>query len=195
MERNIIMKQIWPTIVFLMTASFFFGLIYPGIVTVINQLFCPEKSNGSLIIKNDIVIGSHLIGQEFISDKYFWSRPSAVSIPYDASRSLGSNLGAANPSLLTNINKRIAQLQELQLESDTPIPVDLVTSSGSGLDPHLSIASANYQVNRVAKARKIEEKVLYELIELTALNRQFGVLGEPRVNVIELNLSLDEISK
>lgn len=195
MDKSTISNQIWPASTLLVALSIFFGLIYPGIVTLINQSLFPVRSNGSLIIKNHKIIGSHLIGQEFASEKYFWSRPSATSIPYDGAASSGSNLSAANPILLTNVNKRISLLQQYSTSSSKPIPVDLVTSSASGLDPDISVAAAHFQVARVAKARNLDEKIVYDLIEYAKINRQFGFLGETRVNVVELNISLDEISK
>lgn len=195
MDKSTISNQIWPTCALLMSLSIVFGLIYPGIVTLVNQTLFPIKSNGSLIIKNQSVIGSHLIGQEFSNEKYFWSRLSATSIPYDGAASAGSNLSSANPILLTNVNKRISQLQQYSTSSSNAIPVDLVTSSASGLDPDISVAAAHFQVARVAKARNLDEKIVYDLIEYAKTKRQFGFLGENRVNVVELNISLDEISK
>jgi K+-transporting ATPase ATPase C chain len=194
MEKNSLLNQIWPMCTLLVLFSIMFGLVYPCLITLVNQSLFTEKSNGSLIVKNHKVIGSHLLGQQFINDKYFWSRPSAISIPYDAANSSGSNLGPANPILLTNVNKRISQLQPDLLAQSMTIPVDLVTSSASGLDPHISIAAANFQVSRVAKARNLDEKIIFELMEYAKENRQFGLLGEPRINVVELNISLDEIS-
>jgi potassium-transporting ATPase KdpC subunit len=170
------------------------GVIYPLVVTGVAQLLFPHQANGSLIIDNGKIAGSSLIGQTFDSPKYFWSRPSATSpIAYNAANSSGSNLGPLNPALTENVKARIVQLKAADDVSKMPVPVDLVTSSGSGLDPDISPASAQYQISRVAKARNIDETKIRELVAKYTRNRQFGVLGEPRVNVLELNLALDNL--
>jgi len=168
------------------------GLIYPLIVTGAAQLLFPRQANGSLIAENGKTAGSSLIGQTFSNPKYFWSRPSATSpVTYNAGNSSGSNLGPLNPALMDNVKARITQLKAADTGSKLPVPVDLVTASGSGLDPDISPAAAEYQVGRVAKARNINESEVRELVVKLTKGRQLGILGEPRVNVLELNLALD----
>lgn len=170
------------------------GVIYPLIVTGIAQLVFPCQANGSLIVNNGKTIGSSLIGQSFSSPKYFWARPSATSpMPYNAANSSGSNLGPLNPALTENVKSRITQLKAADAASKQLVPVDLVTASGSGLDPDISPASAEYQVSRVAKARNLDETKVRELVVKLTKSRQLGILGEPRVNVLELNLALDNL--
>ncbi len=170
------------------------GVIYPLIVTGIAQLVFPRQANGSLIIDNGKTVGSSLIGQSFSSPKYFWARPSATSpIAYNAANSAGSNLGPLNPALTENVKARITQLKAADAASKPLVPVDLVTASGSGLDPDISPAAAEYQVSRVAKTRNIDESEVRKLIAEYTRNRQLGILGEPRVNVLELNLALDNL--
>jgi potassium-transporting ATPase KdpC subunit len=171
------------------------GIVYPLVITGIAQLFFPHQANGSLIISSGKTIGSSLIGQSFSSPKYFWSRPSATSpIAYNAANSSGSNLGPLNPALTDGVKARIKQLKAADAASKSPVPVDLVTASGSGLDPDISPASAEYQVSRVAKSRNIDENKVRELVTKYTRNRQLGILGEPRVNVLELNLALDNLN-
>jgi len=170
------------------------GVIYPLIVTGVAQLVFPRQANGSLLIDNGKTVGSSLIGQSFSSPKYFWARPSATSpMPYNAANSSGSNLGPLNPALIENVKARIEQLKKADAASKPMVPVDLVTASASGLDPDISPASAQYQVSRVAKTRNIDESQVRKLIAEYTRNRQFGILGEPRVNVLELNLALDNL--
>lgn len=170
------------------------GLIYPLVVTGIAQLVFPGKANGSLLMKNGKAIGSELIGQPFSSSKYFWSRPSATSpFAYNAGASSGSNYGPLNPSLLEATGKRLKELKALDSLNTNPVPVDLVTASGSGLDPHISIAAALYQVPRVARSRNVSEQQIRSLLDQYTEGRQLGILGEPRVNVLKLNLALDEM--
>jgi len=170
------------------------GVIYPLVVTAIVQLVFPRQANGSLIIDNGKTVGSSLIGQSFSSPKYFWARPSATSpIAYNAANSAGSNLGPLNPALTENVKARITQLKAADAASKPLVPVDLVTASGSGLDPDISPAAAEYQVSRVAKTRNIDESEVRKLIAEYTRNRQLGILGEPRVNVLELNLALDNL--
>jgi potassium-transporting ATPase KdpC subunit len=172
------------------------GVIYPLIVTGIAQLLFPHQANGSLIIDNGKTVGSSLVGQSFSSPKYFWARPSATSpIGYNAASSSGSNLGPLNPVLIENVKARIEQLKKADAASKQLVPVDLVTASGSGLDPDISPASAEYQVSRIAKVRNIDEIEIRELVVKLTKSRQLGILGEPRVNVLELNLSLDDLQK
>jgi potassium-transporting ATPase KdpC subunit len=170
------------------------GIVYPLIVTGIAQLAFPRQANGSLLVKNSKTVGSALIGQSFSSPKYFWARPSATSpAPYNAANSSGSNLGPLNPALTDNVKTRISQLKAADAASKPPVPVDLVTASGSGLDPDISPASAEYQIPRVAKARNLNETKVRELVVKLTKSRQLCILGEPRVNVLELNLALDEL--
>lgn len=173
-----------------------FGVAYPGIVTLVAQTAFPEKSQGSLIMKDDKVIGSRLIGQNFSDPKYFWGRLSATGpVPYNAAASSGSNLSIANETLLNNAKARIEALQKADPDNKAAIPVDLVTASGSGLDPHISIAAAEYQAGRVARARGMGYDAIKPLIEAHTQGRQWGVFGEPVVNVLTLNLALDEKMK
>ena len=188
------MKQtIRPTLAFLVLLTVLFGGIYPAILTGIVQSIFPNHSHASLIIgKNGEVLGSELIGQNFTQDKYFWSRLSATSPQaYNAASSSGSNLGANNPALMDAVKARINALKKADPTNNVLIPVDLVTASGSGLDPEISVAAAEYQINRVAKARNLTPDAVRQIVSEYTKERQFGVLGEPRVNVLKLNLALD----
>ncbi len=168
------------------------GVAYPLAVTAIAQLLFPHQANGSLISKDGKPIGSTLIGQPFDDPEYFWGRPSATApFPYNAAASSGSNLGPTNPALIETVKMRVAALKAADPGNDTPVPVDLVTASGSGLDPHISPASAEYQVRRVARARGREEALVRTLVSQHTEGRQLGMLGERRVNVLALNLALD----
>ncbi|HYL88466.1 MAG TPA: potassium-transporting ATPase subunit KdpC [Burkholderiales bacterium] len=168
------------------------GVAYPLVVTGIAQVAFKDKANGSLIEKDGKVLGSRLIGQPFSDPKYFWSRGSATSPqPYNGASSSGSNLGPTNPALKEAVEGRVNALRDAGGDASKPIPVDLVTASGSGLDPHISPAAAQYQIARVAKARSLPEAKVKELVERYTEGRSLGVLGEPRVNVLELNLALD----
>ncbi len=170
------------------------GLVYPLIVTGIAQLVFPHQANGSLITHNGQVVGSELIGQPFDDVKYFWGRPSATSpFPYNAASSSGSNLGPSNPALIDLIKTRIADLKAADPMNTQPIPVDLVTASGSGLDPNISVAAALYQVPRIARVRGMSEAAITALVDQYTTGRFLGFIGEPRVNVLELNLALDGI--
>ncbi len=168
------------------------GLIYPLAVTVIAQLIFPHQANGSIILKDGKAVGSELIGQEFSDPKYFWGRLSATSpYPYNGGSSSGSNLGPSNPDLMKAAQARIDALHAADPSNAARIPVDLVTASGSGLDPHISPAAAEYQLKRVAKARGLDASALRTLIAQHTDGRWLGILGEPVVNVLELNLALD----
>ena len=185
--------QIRPALTMLLLLTVLTGLVYPLAVTGLAQLLFPDQANGSLIVREGRVIGSKLIGQYFDKPEYFWSRPSATSLfPYNAAASGGSNLGPTNPALIAAVKARAAVLRAADLGNDLPVPVDLVTTSGSGLDPHISPASALYQIRRVARVRRLDEAVVRDLVVHHTQSRQLGVLGEPRVNVLLLNLALDE---
>jgi K+-transporting ATPase ATPase C chain len=172
------------------------GVIYPLVMTGIAQALFPHRANGSLIVRNGKAVGSELIGQSFSDPKYFWSRPSATpGGPYHAASSGGSNLGPLNPALVESVKRRIAALRSADPTCVGAVPVDLVTSSASGLDPDISPAAAQYQVTRVARARGLNVDVVSHLVGEHTHPRQLGVLGEPRVNVLELNLALDDLQK
>jgi K+-transporting ATPase ATPase C chain len=168
------------------------GMAYPLFVTAIAQAVFPKQANGSLIEKDGQVLGSSLIGQPFSDPKYFWSRPSATSpMAYNGAASSGSNQGPTNPALKEAIEGRVKALRNAGADPAKPVPVDLVTASGSGLDPHISPAAAEYQIGRVAKQRGIAAEKIKLLVEKHTEGRSFGFLGEPRVNVLWLNLALD----
>ncbi len=169
------------------------GIIYPLVVTILAQLFFPFRSNGSLIIKDQKIIGSELIGQFYEDPKYFWGRPSATAnFPYNALYSGGSNLGPLNKQLLKDIEARIVILKKFS-PKDQLIPIDLVTASASGLDPHISVNAALYQVNRISKTRNLPKNVIINLINKFIEKPQFGFLGEAKINVLKLNIALDEV--
>jgi K+-transporting ATPase ATPase C chain len=187
-------KQIRIAIKLLIVFTVLTGFIYPLVVTGLAQLFFPWQANGSILKVGDKAIGSRLIGQAFTDPKYFWGRPSATTpFPYNASSSSGSNLGPSNPDFLSAVQKRVNDLKKAnpQAPDANSVPVDLVTASGSGLDPEISPRAAYYQVPRVAKARGQSEDQIRDLVDHLIKPRTFGILGEPRVNVLELNLALD----
>ena len=172
------------------------GALYPLVVTGIAQTAFKSQANGSLITKDGKVVGSKLIGQQFDDPKYLWGRTSATSpVPYNAASSGGSNLGPTNPDLMKGIRDRMKALNDADPSNSQTIPTELVTSSGSGLDPHISVASAEYQVGRIAKARGIQESAVKQLIDSLTEKRTFGLLGEPTVNVLQFNLALDNNMK
>ncbi len=182
-----------PATLLFVVLSVITGLLYPLVVTGIGKAVFSEQAAGSLIIENGKLVGSALIGQNFSSPKYFWGRLSATSPqPYNASASSGSNLGPLNPVLTDNIKARVDALHAADPDNHAPIPVDLVTASGSGLDPHISPAAAAYQAARVAKTRGIDKAKVDQLIAQNTEGRQLGIFGEPRVNVLKLNLALDQ---
>ncbi|HXF92745.1 MAG TPA: potassium-transporting ATPase subunit KdpC [Nitrospiraceae bacterium] len=187
-----IMTQLRPALMTLLLLTMLMGLLYPLAITGIAQTLFPHQANGSLIVQNGRVVGSSLIGQPFDDPKYFWSRPSATSpFPYNAAASSGWNLGPTNPALMKAVQDRIAVLKDADPDNPAPVPIDLVTTSGSGLDPHISPAAAEYQIRRVARARGMDEAAVRRLVARHTQGRQLGFLGEPRVNVLELNLALD----
>ncbi|MCZ7543311.1 MAG: potassium-transporting ATPase subunit KdpC [Anaerolineae bacterium] len=170
------------------------GVIYPLMLTGIAQIVFPAQAHGSLIVKDGRPVGSWLIGQPFADPGYFWGRPSATSpFPYNASASSGSNLGPTSAALWEIIRQRVAALRAADPDNTALIPVDLVTASASGLDPHISVAAARYQAPRIARVRGIPETMLLELIEQHTEGRALAFLGEPRVNVLALNVALDEV--
>lgn len=188
------LSQIRTALCLLTVLTLLTGLFYPVLVTVLAQLFFPQQANGRLIEKNGQLIGSVLIGQAFSSPHYFWGRPSATQpFPYNAAASSGSNMGPSNPDFLATLNERVQFLQKFNGDSNTFIPVDLITTSASGLDPEISPIAAFYQVSRIANARHIQETVIQELITKYTKERTLTLLGEPRVNVLQLNLALDEL--
>jgi len=195
-------SQLRPALVALGIFTILTGLVYPLAVTGLAQVIFPRQANGSLIIRNGQPVGSALIGQPFDDPKYFWGRLSATSpAPYTAfnadklTGSSGSNYGPLNPALLEAVQTRIKALQEADPANKAPIPVDLVTASGSGLDPHMSPAAAAYQVGRVARARGLNEDTVRQMVAQHTEGRSLGLLGEPRVNVLALNLALDDVKK
>jgi len=181
-----------PLVVLFVVLTAVTGLAYPAVMTVFGQAVFPSQANGSLIEQNGKVVGSALIGQPFDAPKYFWGRLSATApMPYNAAGSGGSNLGPLNPSLADQVKARVAALRDAGTDLSKPVPVDLVTASASGLDPEITPAAAAYQVERVAKARNLAPDAIAQLVAANTTGRQFGVLGEPRVNVLKLNLALD----
>ena len=189
-------RQMRAAVVILALLTCLTGIVYPLVVTGIAQFVFPHQANGSLIERNGKAIGSELIGQPFDDPRYFWSRLSATSpYPYNAAASSGSNLGPTNPALLDEVKARIAALKAADPGNTQPIPVDLVTSSGSGLDSDISVAAALYQLPRVARLRGLSETAVRSLVDQSTRGRVLGFLGEPRVNVLELNLALDATKK
>ena len=187
-------EHLRPALGLLIALTVVAGLAYPALVTGIAQLAMPGRSNGSMIVKDGKAVGSALIGQPFTDPKHFWSRASGTSpYPYNAAASSGANQGPTNPALVEAVSGRIKALKDADPGNKLPVPADLVTASGSGLDPHISPAAAEYQVERVARARNIAPAKARELVARHTENRQLGFLGEPRVNVLELNLDLDEM--
>ncbi|OOG55729.1 potassium-transporting ATPase subunit C [Rhodanobacter sp. B05] len=185
-------KLLRQSFVLLLLMTVITGVLYPLAATGLAQLIFPRQANGSLIVQDGKPVGSVLIGQSFTDPKYFWGRPSATTPnPYNASASSGSNLGPTNPALTDTVRQRIAALRAVDPGNTAPVPVDLVTASGSGLDPEISPAAAQYQLARVAKARGLGTAQVQALVSEFTRGRQLGVLGEPRVNVLQLNLALD----
>lgn len=188
MRKNLIISVLYTAV-----TAIVLGILYPWLMTGLAQEFFPRQANGQLIVKNGVVIGSRIIGQSFTGEGYFYSRPSAAgTYGYDAADSGGSNYGPTNKAYIERVEASVAAFQKQQ--PGVPVPIDLVTTSGSGLDPDITPAAAYYQVPRVAKARGISQAKLRELVAKHITSRQFGILGEARVNVLELNLALNKMT-
>lgn len=189
-------NQLRPAIVLFILLTAITGVAYPLLITAIAQTAFPEEANGSLIVKDGKQIGSSLIGQSFSDPAYFWGRPSATApTPYNGAASGGSNLGPLNPALAESVKGRIEALKSADPENKLPIPADLVTASASGLDPHISPAAAEYQIERIARARQLEPAQIKTLVTRYTEDRQWGIFGAPRINVLALNLALDSETK
>jgi K+-transporting ATPase ATPase C chain len=183
-----------PALVLFLLLTVLTGFLYPLVVTGVAQLLFPALAAGSIVTRDGHAVGSRLIGQSFSDPKYFWGRPSATTPqPYNGTASTGSNLGPLNPALLDAIKPRVAALRDADPGNGAAVPIDLVTASGSGLDPEISLAAADYQAARVARARGIAPERVQALIAQHTGGRLLGILGEPRVNVLELNLALDAL--
>ena len=199
--RRAILRLIRPAIVMTLALTIITGLIYPGIITGLGQLFFPSQANGSILYVNGKPVASSLIGQYWTQAQYFHGRPSATNnpqgtpAPYSADNSGASNLGPTNQTLITTVQQRIDDLKKENpdVPAGTPIPADLVTSSGSGLDPDISVAAAYYQIPRVAKARGMTQEAVRNIVDAHVTGRFLGIFGEPRINVLELNLALDGV--
>lgn len=190
--KTLVSETLRPALALFVLLSVVTGLVYPLTVTGVAQLLFPRQANGSLVMRDGQPVGSALIGQSFTDPGHFWGRPSATGPqPYNAAASTGSNLGPLNPTLVEAVKARVAALQAADPGNTRPVPVDLVTASGSGLDPEISLAAAVYQAPRVARARGLPPGEVEALIERHAQRPWLGVLGEPRVNVLALNLALD----
>jgi K+-transporting ATPase ATPase C chain len=190
------LKQLKSAFLVFLLLTVITGIIYPFVITAASQVFFNHQANGSIIFKDGKPVGSYLIGQSFEDTKYFWGRLSATSpATYDASASSGSNLGPLNTALRQKVDARIKSLQSADPENKNPIPVDLVTASASVLDPHISIAAAMYQVPRVARLREISSEKVVEIVKENSQGRFLGVIGEPVVNVLQVNMALDKHKK
>ena len=194
MERNTFTASLRSALTLFVLLTVLTGLVYPLIVTGVAQLLFPARAGGSILVRDGHAVGSALIGQSFSDPEHFWGRPSATTPqPYNGTASTGSNLGPLNPALLDAVKERLKALRAADPVNEAPIPVDLVTASGSGLDPQISLAAAYYQAARVARARGLPEARVRALIAAHTEGRLLGVLGEPRVNVLKLNVALDAL--
>jgi K+-transporting ATPase ATPase C chain len=192
---KIISRFLRPVLVLLGLFTILTGVLYPLVVTAVAQTIFPHQANGSLIEEDGVILGSELIGQPFDDPAYFWGRPSLTQpYPYNAAASAGSTTAPSNPALTERVAARIAVLETADPTNTQPVPVDLVTASGSGLDPHISLAAAEYQIERVARVRGWDTAVVRQLVREHTEGRTFGLLGEPRVNVLRLNLALDALT-
>ena len=190
------LRELRPALIVFAALTLVTGVAYPLVTTLIGSLAFPSQVTGSVVERDGKAVGSRLLGQPFSSPQYFWSRPSATGpMPYNGAVSSGSNQGPLSPTLREAVTERIAALRAADPGNEAPVPVDLVTASGSGLDPHISVAAAEYQVARVARARSLPATEVAALVREHTEGRTFGVLGEPRVNVLELNLALDARAK
>jgi len=187
------LKEFRPALILLMALSILTGMLYPALVTGVAKVAFANASDGSLLESDGRIVGSRLIGQHFSDPKHFWGRPSATSpMPYNAASSGGSNQGPLNPALADAVKERIKSLKSSDPTQTSPIPIDLVTTSASGLDPHISVAAALWQVPRIARERHLSEQEVRTVVNAQTEGRQLGFLGEPRVNVLALNLHLDK---
>jgi K+-transporting ATPase ATPase C chain len=189
-----LLRQLRPALAVFVSMTLFTGILYPLAVTAVARVLFPTPAGGNLIVRHGQVLGSRLIGQPFDDDRYFWGRPSATSPHgYNAAASSGSNLGPTNPAFIEEVGRRAADLRAKHLDQPDEVPIDLITASASGLDPHISPAAAYYQVERVAAARGLRSVQVRELVAQHVEQRTLGILGEPRVNVLLLNLALDDL--
>jgi potassium-transporting ATPase KdpC subunit len=195
MENKMFREYIRPAILSLLILTVITGIVYPLFITGIAQALFPARANGSLIYQGGKIIGSSFIGQPFDDPKYLWGRISATAPQYNASSSSGSNIGPTNPALIDEVKGRIKVLKDADPGNINPIPVDLVTSSASGLDPHISLAAAYYQVPRISRARGIPESIIKDIVHKNTSDRFLGLIGEPAVNVLKVNLDLDSYKK
>jgi K+-transporting ATPase ATPase C chain len=192
---KISLRNLRPALVFLGLFTLLTGIIYPLLVTAVAQTLFPHQANGSLIERDGVVVGSELIGQPFDDPAYFWGRPSLTQpYSYNAAASAGSTIAPSHPALTERVATQIAALKTADPTNTQPIPVDLVTASGSGLDPHISLAAADYQIERVARTRGVATAIVRQLVTEHSEGRTFDLLGEPRVNVLRLNLALDTLT-
>ena len=190
------LQQLRPALVLLIALTLLTGGVYPLLVTGAAQALFPQQAAGDFIERNGQIVGSRLIGQAFSAPQYFWSRPSATGpMAYNGAASSGSNLGPTNPAFLSMVKDRVSAIQAAHPMQQGPVPLDLVTASASGLDPHISPAAAQYQLSRVAKARNLSPEQVQHLVKTYTQGAQWGIFGEPVVNVLELNLALDQLAQ
>jgi potassium-transporting ATPase KdpC subunit len=188
------LKQLRTGSILLIVMSVLTGILYPGFTTLLGQLFFPYKANGSIVYKGDMIAGSSFIGQSFTDNKYFWGRPSATTpYPYNAESSGGSNLDPINDTFLNIAKERVIALRQADFSNDEAVPVELVTASGSGLDPEISPYAAMYQAHRIAGIRQVPQEDVERIIKQNTRPRLFGIFGEARVNVLRINMALDEL--